>query len=104
MLRVVPDLDTGVVPPVEAVPHVAAIVERDSLFEHGGSGTQDEFHRPLHSVHAINIADLNDALPSSFFAECEIDWRKSDPVMRNRKVELDAKRRPRARDTDLPLS
>src|SRR2546421_7402739 len=78
------------------MPNVAAIVERDSLLENGGTRLEHEFHRPLHSVYAVNIADLNKCATVVPLPERKIDRRKTHPIVGNWKIELDAKRRPGA--------
>ena len=78
------------------MPNIAAIVEGDSLLENGGMRQEHEFHRPLHSVHAVNIAHLNECATVVPLPESKIDRRKTHPIVRNRKIELDAKRRPGA--------
>src|SRR5262249_49643812 len=94
--RVIPDLNTCVVPPIEPVPDIAAIVEGDPLLEKGRVRTQDEFYRPLHSVNPIDIPYLYGSTAIILLSEGEIDRRSCDPVVRDRKVELTSKPRPRA--------
>ena len=53
--RIVPDTDARVAPPVEAVPHVASIAQRDVLLEHRAAGPQPQFDRPLHSVNPVAL-------------------------------------------------
>ena len=55
-------------PPIETVAHVAAVVQRDVLFQHGRAWTQCQFDDPLHPVNAIGISDGHGALPSGFAA------------------------------------
>src|ERR1035437_4881790 len=45
-----------VIPPVEAMPHVAAVVQRDALFEQRAAGPKPQLDGPLHAVRAIDIA------------------------------------------------
>src|SRR5467141_3104563 len=55
-LRIVPNLHSGIVPPIETMPHIASITQRDALFENGGTGTQSQFDRPFHSINPVDIA------------------------------------------------
>ena len=71
--RVVPHLDPGVVPPIKTMPHVAPIIQRNPLFEHGRTRAKDQFHRPLHSVYSVNIADLDGSAAIGFIFERKID-------------------------------
>ena len=75
-LRVVPDLNAGIVPPVEAVANVAAIVERNPLLQDGGMRLQHEFHRPLHSVDPVNISHQYESAAVVFLPERKIDGRQ----------------------------
>jgi len=75
---------------------VAAVVEGDVLLQAGQAGAKNQFHRPLHSVHAVDVADLNRSAAIGFLAERKIDGRDRDPVVRDGEVELDPQRRPRA--------
>jgi hypothetical protein len=54
---IIPDLDSGIAPPIEAVAEVAAVGQGDTLFEDGASGAQHDLDRPFHAVDAISIAD-----------------------------------------------
>jgi len=71
--RIIPHLNSRIVPPVEAVANVAAIVECDLLFENSGVRPQHEFNRPLHSVYPVDVANLNGSAAVIFLAECKIN-------------------------------
>ncbi len=95
--RIVPHLHSGIVPPIETMPHVAAIIQRDSLFEHRRTRTQESVLPSIaFRTRGRYFRPVTDALPSSFFGERKIHRRGCDPVMRDRKIELDSKRRPRS--------
>src|SRR6266853_1632443 len=55
-LGIVPNLDGGIVPPVETMAHVASITQGDVLFENGGPRTQSQFNGPFHSINSVDIA------------------------------------------------
>src|SRR5579872_516289 len=42
--RIIPNLDARVIPPVKTVANVAAVVERNFLFENSGMWPEHEFH------------------------------------------------------------
>src|SRR5215472_11741530 len=69
--RVVPHLDSRIVPPVKPVADVAAVVQHDPLLEQRGMRPQYQFYRPLHSVHAIDVSHLNIGTAIRSFPEGE---------------------------------
>ena len=101
--RVVPHAHSGVVPPVESMPHVAAVVEGDALFQYGGAGRQAQLDRPLHAVRAVDVAHHHARAAVRVFRKGEIHRRHGDPIVRDREIELDAECRPRAAIADLRL-
>ena len=92
--RIVPRLHSGVVPPVEAMTHIAPVVQSYVLFQNGRPGTQNQLYGPLHPVHTISIADRDGGAAVGMSTESEIYRRHRYPIMRNREVKLDAKCRP----------
>src|SRR5437660_32050 len=54
-LRIVPNLDGGIVPPIETMAYIASIAQRNVLFEDGGTGRQSQFDRPFHSINPVDI-------------------------------------------------
>ena len=93
-LRVVPRVDAGIVPPVESVPHVAAIVQGDPLFQHGRFWSKNQLDRPLHAVNAIDVADGHRCAAVVMLGKGEIDRRHADPIVGNGKIEFDSECRP----------
>src|SRR5579862_1928094 len=57
-------------------------------------------HRPFHSIHTIDVADGNKGAAIVLFPVAKIDRRDRHPVMRDRKVELQSKRRPATPHSD----
>src|SRR6266852_469355 len=55
-LGIVPNLDSGIVPPVETMAHVASITQGDVLLENGRPRTQSQFNGPFHSINSVDIA------------------------------------------------
>ena len=102
-LRVVPHSDAGVVPPVETMPHVAAVIQRDPLLEHGRFWSKNQLDGPLHAVNAIDIADGDRGAAVVMPGIGVIDWRHRDPIVRNRKIEFDAECRPGSAITNRRL-
>ena len=56
-LRIIPCLDASIVPPVETMPHVAPVAERDALFKDCGFGSKEQLHCPLHAIDAVDVPD-----------------------------------------------
>src|SRR5580692_11802646 len=56
-LRVVPNLDGGIVPPVVAMAYIAAVIKGNALFEQSGSWAHDQLDSPLHAIDSIDIAN-----------------------------------------------
>ena len=98
---VVVHLHTGVRPPVEAMPRVAAVVERRVLLERGGGGLHPQLNAPRHAVRSVDVADPRRRAAIRVRRRREIHRRRRHPVVRHGKVELDAERRPRAAIRDL---
>ena len=94
--RIVGDPHAGVGPPVEAAPHVAAVVERGGLLQHRPPGPQGELHDPLHPVDAVDVADPYGAAAVEVPREREVHRGGGHPVVRDGEVEFDAERRPGA--------
>ncbi len=92
--RVVPGLHRRVRPPVEAVPHVAAVVESGGLLEHRPSRPQRQLHAPLHAVHEIHVAHHDGGAAVRVRRQREVHGRGGHPVVRDREVELDAEGGP----------
>src|SRR5216684_1189711 len=88
-LGIVPNLDGGIVPPIETMAYIASITQRDALFENGGPRTQSQFDGPFHSINSVDIAD-GDRRTTVLVARIrEIHWGHRDPIVRNGKVKLD---------------
>src|SRR5215471_10587849 len=92
--RIVRNSRGCIVPPVEAMPDMAAVTEGHPLLEENRLGPKQQLDRPLHSVNAINIPHDHGGAAVRIVMEGEIDRRHAHPVVRNRKVELNAKSRP----------
>src|SRR5580704_211062 len=88
-LRIVPNLNSRVVPPVETAAHIASIAQSDALLENGGTRTKRQLDGPLHSINSVDIAHGNRCASVLVALVCEIHRRHGDPIVRNRKVKLD---------------
>ncbi len=82
-------------PPVEAVAHVAAVVERRRLLEQRAAGPQAQLHPPLHPVRAVDVADPGGRAAVRVTDDPEVHRRDRHPVVRDGEVELDPQRHPR---------
>ena len=70
---VVPHLDPGIVPPIKTMPYVAPIIQSNPLFQHCRTRAKNQFHRPLHSVHAVDVANLDGCAAIGFLGKRKID-------------------------------
>ncbi len=80
----------GIVPPVEAPPNRARIVEGDVLLEEGRARPQAQLHPPLHAVDPVHVGHPDGGAAVRVRAEREVHRGERDPVVGDRKVELDA--------------
>ena len=83
------------------MPYIAAITQRDKLFEGRPTRAQRHFDGPLHSVNSISITYSDRRAAIVVLAICEVDRRHRYPVVRNRKIEFDAECSPGASITDV---
>src|ERR1700688_2965242 len=90
-LRIVPNLNSGIVPPIETAAHIAPIAQRDALLENGGTRTKSQLDRPLHSINSVDIAHGDRCTSVLVAFVCKIHRRHRDPIVRNREVKLDPK-------------
>ena len=93
--RVALGADRGRRPPVEAVAHVAAVVERRRLLEERPAGAQGELDPPLHPVRAIDRPHPDRRAPVLVAHRPEVHRRHGRPVVGDREVELHPERHPR---------
>src|SRR5438876_10617088 len=54
-LRIVPNLDGGIVPPIKTMAYITSIAQRDVLFEDGRTRAQSQFDGPFHSINSVDI-------------------------------------------------
>ena len=94
-VRVALGADRGRRPPVEAVAHVAAVVERRRLLEERPAGAQGELDPPLHPVGAIDRPHPDGRAPVLVAHRPEVHRRHGRPVVGDREVELHPERHPR---------
>src|SRR6266852_3216587 len=99
-LGIVPNLDSGIVPPIETMAYIASIAQRDMLFENGGTRAQRQFDGPFHSINSVDIAYGDRSTAVLVARICEIHRGHRDPIMRNGKVKLDPEGGPGASITD----
>src|SRR6267378_425815 len=88
-LGIVPNLDGGIVPPIETMAYIASITQRDMLFEDGGTRAQSQFDRPFHSINSVDVAHGDRSTAVLVACMCEIHRGHRDPIVRNGKVKLD---------------
>src|ERR1700704_4965626 len=55
-LGIVPNLDGGIVPPIETMAYIASIAQPDVLLENRGTRTQSQFDGPFHAINSVDIA------------------------------------------------
>ena len=91
---VVPHAHPRVVPPVEAVPGVAAVVEGHLLFQERAPRPQGQPHPPLHPVDAVHVAHPEGGASVGMTADGVIHGRGGHPVVRDGEVELHAEGGP----------
>ena len=102
-LRIVPNLDGGIVPPIETMAYIASIAQRNVLFENGGTGRQSQFDRPFHSINPVDIPYCDRCAAILVACIGEIHRRHGDPIVGNRKVKLDSECSPGSAITDPGL-
>src|SRR5436305_838347 len=95
-MRVIPHLDPGIVPPIETVPDIAAIIQLNFFFQYRGIRAQQQFDRPLHSVNPVNVAYQGGSAAVRIWMECKVDRRQAYPIMRDGKIEFDTESGPGA--------
>src|SRR2546430_7415850 len=54
-LRIVPNLDSGIIPPVKTMAYIASIGQPDALFENGRTRPQLQVDGPFHSINSVDI-------------------------------------------------
>src|SRR5882762_6342256 len=89
-LGIVPNLDSGIVPPIETMAYIASITQGDALFENGGPRTQSQFDRPFHSIDSVDIPNEDRCAAVLIARVRKIHRRHGDPIVGNREVELDS--------------
>src|SRR5467141_3871758 len=99
-LRIVPNLDSGIVPPIETMSYIASIAQRDTLLKDGGPRTQSQFDGPFHSIDSVDIANGDRSTAVLVARIREIHRGHRDPIVRNGKVKLDPEGGPGASITD----
>src|SRR5437899_11125855 len=95
-LRIVPNLDGGIVPPIKTMAYITSIAQRDELFEDGRTRAQSQFDGPFHSINSVDIPNGDRCTAILVPRICKIDGRHGDAIVGNGKVKLDAERRPGA--------
>src|ERR1700722_15168002 len=56
-LRIVPNLDSRIAPPIETTAHIASIAQCDALLENGGTRTESQLDGPRHSINSVDITN-----------------------------------------------
>src|SRR5438132_6978109 len=102
-LRIVPNLDVGIVPPIETMAYIASIAQRNVLFENGGTWRQSQFDRPFHSINPVDIPYCDRCATILVACISEIHRRHGNPIVGNRKVKLDSECSPGSAITDPGL-
>src|SRR6516162_2451452 len=93
---VIPNLNSGISPPVKAMTHIAPIVESRLLFQTSLARAQRELHTPLHAVNSVDVSYPNGSAAILFASRGIVDRRNGHPIVRYRKIELDAHCGPHA--------
>jgi len=101
---VVVHADAGVVPPVEAPPHCARVVEGHVLLEERAARPQPQLHPPLHPVDPVHVRHPDGGAAVGAPRQREVHRGEGDPVVGDGKVELDAEGGPDPAVGDLRLA
>jgi len=78
----------------KAVPDIASVTEVYAFFQYRRAGLQHEFNLPFHAIDPVHICHKYRGTAIRIFANTVIHGRHADPVVRHRKIELDAECRP----------
>ena len=95
-----PNLHSRIVPPIKTMANVAAVAESDALLQYSGARAQSQFHHPFHAIDSVDVAYGRRGAAVRMFRERVVHRRHRDPIVGNRKIELNAKGRPRTSITD----
>src|SRR5437879_12602448 len=85
--------------------YIASIAQCDVLFENRGAGPQRQFDGPLHSINSVDIPNGDRCTTVLVTRIRKIHWRHRDPIVGNRKIQLDSKYAPSLEkaDTSVPV-
>src|SRR5260370_38978576 len=89
--RIVPSLDSGIVPPIETMAYIASVAQRDVLFENCRARSQRQLDGPLHSINSVDIPN-DDRCAAILAARVrKIHRGHGDPIVGKLKVKLESK-------------
>ena len=97
------ELDGGIGPPVVSPAGSAAVIQSDALFENGAGGPEHILDAPFHAADAVGILDDGASRPVGLGSQREIDRRGAVARVCGGEIGFDAKRHPRASQTDQGL-
>src|SRR5882724_197327 len=73
--RIIPRRYPGIVPPVEAMPYIAAITQGYTLLQQGRFRAQNQLYGPFHSIYAVDVANADGGAAVVMFRKGKVDRR-----------------------------